>query len=148
ALGGKKDTNPGITSYMHLTPEEVGVYKGKCAELCGASHALMDFKAIVLTQEEIDAWVAVMQEAPVINPDDPDVAAGQEIYTEAACIQCHAIQPNGMSPVAPHMNGFAERTTVAGILPMSEESIKEWIRDPQAVKPGTLMPKIDLSEQE
>lgn len=145
ALGGKKDTNPGLTSYMHLTPTEVGVYKGKCAELCGASHALMDFKVHVVTEEEFAAWVADMKEPPAVVAED--LAAGQELY-KMNCISCHAIQPEGRSPVAPHLNGFAERSTIAGILANTEENIKKWISDPDAVKPGTLMPKVELSEAE
>ncbi|HZG78107.1 MAG TPA: cytochrome c oxidase subunit II [Paenibacillus sp.] len=145
ALGGKKDTVPGITSYMHLTPTEVGVFKGKCAELCGPSHALMDFKAVVVTQEEFDAWVADMKEAPTVAAED--VAAGEEVFKNN-CIQCHAIQPDAKSPVAPHLNGFAERGNVAGILQNTEENIKAWIADPNGEKPGTLMPKVDLTEEE
>lgn len=145
ALGGKKDTNPGLTSYMHLTPTEVGVFKGKCAELCGQSHALMDFKAVVVTEEEFAAWVADMQEAPSVAAED--VSAGEEVFKNN-CIQCHAIQPDAKSPVAPHLNGFAERGNVAGILQHTEENIKAWIADPAAEKPGTLMPKVDLTEEE
>jgi cytochrome c oxidase subunit 2 len=130
---------------MHLEPTEVGTYKGKCAELCGPSHALMDFKAEVVTEEEFAAWVADMREVP--DAITADVAAGEALY-KANCIQCHAIQPDAKSPVAPHLNGFAERQWVAGIRYNTEENIKEWIRDPNAVKPGTLMPKVALTEDE
>jgi cytochrome c oxidase subunit 2 len=145
ALGGKKDTNPGLTSYMHLEPTEIGTYKGKCAELCGPSHAYMDFKAVVVTEQEFAAWVADMQEVP--DTVSADLAAGEVLF-KANCIQCHAIQPDAKSPVAPHLNGFAEREWVAGILDNTEENVKEWIRDPIAVKPGTLMPQVQLSEEE
>ncbi|HZG55762.1 cytochrome c oxidase subunit II [Paenibacillus sp.] len=150
-LGGKKDTNPGLTSYMHLTPMEIGTYKGKCAELCGPSHALMDFKAHVVTEEEFAAWVADMQTPPEEElaeaMEAEDLAAGEALFREN-CISCHAIQPDGRSPVAPHLNGFSERDFVAGILNNTEENVKEWIADPNAIKPGTLMPKVDLSEEE
>jgi cytochrome c oxidase subunit 2 len=150
AIGGKKDTNPGLISYFHLRPLEVGVFKGKCAELCGPSHALMDFKAVVLSQEDFDAWVADMKEPTSISGD---VATGEAIF-KANCIQCHAIQPEARSPVAPHLNGFADRERVGGILEMTEDNIKDWIRDPQAIKPGSLMPgfgpgtSLELSEEE
>ncbi len=47
-LGGKKDTNVGdkVINFIYLEANEPGVYKGKCAELCGEGHALMDFKVI------------------------------------------------------------------------------------------------------
>jgi len=137
AIGGKKDTNPGLTSYMHLEPTEVGVFKGKCAELCGPSHALMDFKAVVVTEEEFNAWVADMKEAPAVASED--LAAGEELF-KANCISCHAIQPDARSAVAPHLNGFGERERIAGILEHNEENLKAWIADPGSIKPGTLMP--------
>jgi cytochrome c oxidase subunit 2 len=43
---------------------------------------------------------------------------------------------------------------VGGILEMTEDNIKDWIRDPQAIKPGSLMPgfgpgtSLELSEEE
>lgn len=144
-IGGKKDTNPGLTSYFHLTPTEVGVYKGKCAELCGPSHALMDFNVIVLSEEDFNAWVADMKEPPVTG--NADLAAGEELF-KANCIACHAIQPDAKSPVAPHLNGFADRTRVAGFMDNNEENLKEWLRDPAGVKQGSLMPKIEMTEDE
>ena len=146
AIGGKKDTNPGLISYFHLTPVEEGVFKGKCAELCGPSHALMDFKAVVLSQEEFDAWVADMKEPAVVAAE---VVAGEELF-KANCIQCHAIQSDARSPVAPHLNGFANRQRVAGILTMTEDNIEKWILDPQSVKPASLMPGYEgvLSDEE
>lgn len=150
ALGGKKDTNPGLTSYTFLEPTEVGVYKGKCAELCGPGHALMDFKAVVLSQADFDAWVADMTEPNVVAADDASALAGEALF-KANCIQCHAIQPGANSPVAPQLNGFADREKVAGILEKNEENIKAWIREPTELKPGSLMPGFDentLSDQE
>jgi len=146
ALGGKKDTNPGLTSYFHLTPLETGVYKGKCAELCGDSHALMDFTVVVVSEEEFNAWVENMRE-PAQAVAAEDLEQGRVIY-EANCLYCHAVQPDVRSAVAPHLNGFADRQRIAGILPHNEENLKDWIRDPAEIKPGTLMPKMPLSEEE
>ena len=58
------DTVPGITNEMWLEATYPGTYKGKCAELCGPSHALMDFKLVALERDEYDAWVAGMEEGP------------------------------------------------------------------------------------
>jgi cytochrome c oxidase subunit II len=144
-IGGKKDTNPGQKTYIHYTATEVGTFKGKCAELCGQSHALMDFKVVVMTPEDFKAWQADMLETPAVSAD---ATAGAEVFKNN-CIQCHAIDPGAKSFAAPHLNGFADRTFIAGILPHDEESLKAWIRDPQAEKPGVLMPKFDgLSDEE
>jgi len=140
-IGGKKDTTAGQTNYMHLEPLEVGVFKGKCAELCGPSHALMDFKAIVVTQEDFDAWAADMLEgAPQLDAmASADAQAGAEVFKNN-CITCHAVDPGTRSIVAPHLNGFADRELLAGYLEINEENIQQWIKDPQSLKPAATMP--------
>lgn len=142
ALGGKTDVIPGRPNYMWLEADHAGVYQGKCAELCGASHALMDFK--VIADNNFDGWVAQMQQpAPVTTSAQQD---GEKLF-EQNCMSCHA----GTNPYVqgPDLTKFGTRTTIAGILPHDEAHLKEWLKDPQAVKPGALMPKIDyLSPQE
>ncbi|NLA66452.1 MAG: cytochrome c oxidase subunit II [Leucobacter sp.] len=54
----KKDMIPGQTNYMSITPQETGVYMGKCAELCGEYHSMMLFEVHVVEQAEYDAYVA------------------------------------------------------------------------------------------
>ncbi len=41
ALGGKVDAIPGQVNDTWFQAEEPGVYRGQCAELCGAEHANM-----------------------------------------------------------------------------------------------------------
>lgn len=58
-LGGKKDVLPNQENQLTLTPLETGVYDGKCAELCGANHALMTFNTIVIEQKAFNQWTRV-----------------------------------------------------------------------------------------
>jgi cytochrome c oxidase subunit II len=58
-LGGKKDVLPNQENKLTLTPLETGVYDGKCAELCGANHALMTFETTVIEQEAFNQWTRV-----------------------------------------------------------------------------------------
>src|SRR5699024_2282660 len=62
SITGKLDVNPENENTMYIEAYEEGVYYGKCAELCGPSHSLMDFKLIVVSEEEYDQWVADMQD--------------------------------------------------------------------------------------
>src|SRR5699024_10990005 len=48
SLSGKLDVNPENVNTMYIEAYEEGVYFGKCAELCGPSHSLMDFKVVVV----------------------------------------------------------------------------------------------------
>jgi len=48
----KKDMIPARTNYWYFIPQAEGVYRGKCAELCGEYHSLMLFEVNVVSQEE------------------------------------------------------------------------------------------------
>jgi cytochrome c oxidase subunit 2 len=148
ALGGKKDTNPGMTNMHYLKADKPGIYYGKCAELCGQSHALMDFKVKAVTPEEFDRWVTSMK-SPGTTVLSAKASEGEKIFKDK-CIGCHAIYNNQSKQVeggkvAPSLVDYADRTTVAGILPNRnpedlKNSLKTWLSDPQDVKPGNLMP--------
>jgi cytochrome c oxidase subunit 2 len=44
---------------------------------------------------------------------------------------------------------MGSRTTIAGgILQNTPEGLAGWLRDPAAVKPGSLMPNVGLTEEE
>lgn len=139
ALGGKIDTNPGLINTMYLETSDVtGVFKGKCAELCGESHALMDFKVVVVEPEEFEAWVNGMTNA-VDEPSTDLAQRGREVYQEQSCFACHAIAGEG-GMTAPNLTGFAEREMVGGILELNHENVKRWVTNPEDVKPGSQMP--------
>ncbi|MBP1968227.1 cytochrome c oxidase subunit 2 [Virgibacillus natechei] len=139
ALAGKMDTNPENVNTMFLETEEEGVYYGKCAELCGPSHSLMDFKVIAVSPEEFEQWVEDMQNVdPEEEPQDAVAQDGKAAFEENNCMGCHAI---GSSPsqVGPNLTGYGDRTTVAGILEPTKENLVEWLIDPESIKPGNEM---------
>jgi cytochrome c oxidase subunit 2 len=141
ALSGKMDVIPGRTNTMWLDAEKPGVYQGKCAELCGAGHALMDFKVYADEPKDFEAWVAQMkQPAKVASASEKE---GEKLFMQN-CLSCHA----GMHPKikGPDLSKFGTRHTIAGILPHDEENLKKWLKNPQSVKPGANMPKIDYLE--
>jgi cytochrome c oxidase subunit 2 len=59
----KKDMFPGHMNHMYFTPQVVGTYKGKCAELCGEFHSMMLFNVKVVPQAEFDAHMAELAAA-------------------------------------------------------------------------------------
>lgn len=144
SLSGKIDTNPegAINRFSFSAPKE-GVYRGKCAELCGPSHGLMEFKVKAVSEEDFDKWVNAMK-APAVLPDDPALA---KTFRDQ-CLKCHAIGDQGIA-LGPDLTGIGSREAIAGILinddtredgaPI-EENLKTWLHDPQSVKPGNLMP--------
>lgn len=62
AFLNKLDMVPGRTNHMQFIPEKVGVYQGKCAELCGEYHASMLFNVKVVEREEYDAYIQSLRE--------------------------------------------------------------------------------------
>jgi cytochrome c oxidase subunit 2 len=149
AVGGKLDTNTENINKFWLefddkkSNEAGNLFYGKCAELCGPSHALMDFKVKAISRDKFDAWVTAMQNVKEPQKAQGAVAAqGQEIFNQS-CIGCHAVTPSNKMPetarLAPNLSNFGERSRVAGVLDHNKEELKNWIRNPETYKPGNLM---------
>ncbi|RFU63402.1 cytochrome c oxidase subunit II [Peribacillus glennii] len=148
AAGGKMDTNVEGENQFWLEfdskkAENVkDVFYGKCAELCGPSHALMDFKVKTKSRAEFDQWAADMKKVkkPVA---EGDLAKQGEAVFNKSCIGCHAVTPNDSRPEqarqAPNLATFGERERIAGVLEHDEENLKNWIKDPEQFKPGNTM---------
>ena len=53
----KMDVIPGTTNAVELTPDKLGTFVGKCAELCGTYHSQMLFNVKVVERAEFDAYI-------------------------------------------------------------------------------------------
>ncbi|MBM7692405.1 cytochrome c oxidase subunit 2 [Peribacillus deserti] len=148
AVGGKTDTNPEGVNQFWLEFDGKGSEKvknqfyGKCAELCGPSHAYMDFKVQTLSQDDFKQWTQDMKNLKKPAAEGNLAKEGEEIYNKS-CIGCHANTANDSRPeqarTAPNLANFGDRTRIAGILEHNEENLKKWMQDPEQVKPGNLM---------
>lgn len=58
----KKDMIPARTNYWYFIPQKEGVYRGKCAELCGEYHSLMLFDVEVVSQAEFDQQMQALRD--------------------------------------------------------------------------------------
>ncbi len=58
----KMDVIPGSPNSFEVTPNKIGEYDGKCAELCGEYHSLMLFKVHVVSEEEYEQHVIELAE--------------------------------------------------------------------------------------
>lgn len=65
-MGIKMDANPGAITRTVVTPNELGTYNVRCAELCGILHGAMGTTVKVVTAEEFDAWIKSKEGAPTI----------------------------------------------------------------------------------
>jgi cytochrome c oxidase subunit 2 len=69
-LAGKIDMIPGRVTRLRLYPDRPGVWRGQCAEYCGAQHANMAFLVVVEAPEDFEAWLAA-QRRPALGRARP-----------------------------------------------------------------------------
>jgi len=122
ALGWKQDAVPGFINDGWTELKEPGLYRGKCAELCGKDHGFMPIVLIAKTQEDYDAWVEEQKGAAAADADaanatltmDELMARGEKAYN-TTCAACHQATGAGIPGVFPALAGSAIATgEVAG----------------------------------
>jgi cytochrome c oxidase subunit II len=145
SLAGKQDLIPGRDTDITIVPRQVGIFRGQCAEFCGAEHAKMALVVQVDSYPDfIKWWQHQLQPAP--TPTTPLAKAGFQFFTSRNCSACHAISGTSASATfGPDLTHLASRRTIAaGAMPMGEGNLYGWVADPQSIKPGAKMPTIGL----
>lgn len=56
-FGWKRDAIPGFVNETWTQIDEPGIYRGRCAELCGRDHAFMPIVVEAVEKEEFEAWL-------------------------------------------------------------------------------------------
>jgi cytochrome c oxidase subunit 2 len=94
---------------------------------------------------------AAPESVPMVAILEPQVAEGMALFQTKGCIGCHSA--NAMTPMkgmlGPNLSGIGSRTMIAaGWLPNTDENLKRWLHDPQAVKQGVgmIIPKLTDAE--
>ena len=111
-LAVKKDAIPGFINENWARIEEPGIYRGKCAELCGRDHGFMPIVVRAVPQEEFDAWVGEQQLAMAATEAQGErqwahqelVSAGEKVY-QANCMSCHQAEGQGIPGMFPAIAG-------------------------------------------
>ena len=79
-----------------------------------------------------------------------DIDTGRQLMAQYQCTTCHVIPkvpgPNGET--GPSLEHVGRLSYIAGGIPNQPDNMVAWLRDPPALKPGTAMPSMGLSEQE
>jgi len=116
-LGWKQDAVPGFVNDGWTQLSEPGVYRGKCAELCGKDHGFMPIVLEAKSEEDYAQWVADQKagaaaEAAAAGKTwtmDDLVAKGGEVYKKN-CAACHQAEGQGIPGVFPAITGSAVAT--------------------------------------
>lgn len=150
-LGRKIDIIPGIQNRTWFSAEEPGEYHGRCAEYCGQEHAWMRILVIAQTPQDFAAWEG-NQARNALPPQQGDeaVVKGAAGFQQLSCASCHTIRGTAAhARVGPDLTHVASRQTLAaGRLENTPANLKEWLHEPDEVKPGCKMPNLYLTEQE
>lgn len=150
-LAGKMDLIPNRVNTMWLDPQQPGLYLGQCAQYCGTQHAKMLLRVYAQTPADFALWVS-QQKRPVEQgfSGNPAAAEGQTVFMHNACINCHAITGTvATGRFGPDLTHLASRDTIAsGAIKNTPENLRQWIDDPNTMKPGCLMPPMHLNEHD
>jgi cytochrome c oxidase subunit 2 len=112
AFGVKQDAIPGFVRDAWFRPEQVGTFRGQCAELCGKEHAFMPIVVEVKSQEDYARWLAEQKQKAGGGAADPNrvwnlkdlVAHGEKVYA-SNCAACHQASGQGVPNAFPPLAG-------------------------------------------
>ena len=144
-LTGKTDLIAGRTTSMWIQADHPGVYRGQCAEYCGVQHANMVFYVVADSPARFSAWVARERQIAA-TPTDPTLISGRDTFLRSACVACHTIRGTpAQGRVGPDLTHIGSRISIgAGAVPNTAGNLTGWINDSQSIKPGNIMPPIQL----
>jgi cytochrome c len=77
-----------------------------------------------------------------------DAKLGKRLIEQYQCGSCHEIPgvAAATSSAGPPLLGFGKRSYIAGRIPNLPAALTQWLADPPAMKPGTMMPNLGVSE--
>jgi cytochrome c oxidase subunit 2 len=143
-LAGKTDVIPNHPNSMWIDPRVEGTFLGNCAEFCGMQHANMLLRVVVQQPAEFDRWLA--SERQMARRGHP----GEALFMSLSCVNCHAVSgTRATGTFGPDLSHLMSRQTLgAGVIPNNPDNLRRWIHEPQAMKPGNLMPDMQLTAAE
>jgi cytochrome c oxidase subunit 2 len=95
--------------------------------------------------DDFGAWVRSQQQAAV---QDEKAIAGKHVFETTSCINCHAVSGTPADGrFGPDLTHLMSRSTIAsGAAENTDANLRLWIRNPDIIKPGSLMPAMRLSD--
>lgn len=112
AFGVKKDAIPGYINESWFKTDQVGTYRGQCAELCGTNHGFMPIVVEVKSEADYVAWVNGQKQQAVAAAEssnktwtkDELMDHGKTVYA-TNCMACHLAGGEGIPNVFPGLKG-------------------------------------------
>jgi cytochrome c oxidase subunit 2 len=149
----KQDVVPGHETEYRITPDLLGTFTIRCAELCGASHAYMERPVVVTSQNEYDSWVKEQAAAAAALLAQGGPVAGKALVAQNGCAACHSI--DGSKLIGPTWRGlFGSQVKLSDgkVVNADEAYLMESIANPSAKVvdgyPDGRMPIFNLTEDQ
>jgi len=140
SLAGKVDMIPGRDNRLRLVAQKPGEFRGQCAEFCGGPHAKMALHVIAEEPERFETWMKNQLQ---------QMQSSHALFL-ARCAVCHTVRGTAAGgtrgPDLTHVG--SRRFIAAGTLPNTQGNLAGWIAGSQHIKPGNLMPEMNLSGPE
>jgi len=149
-LTRKMSNVPGQPNHIWLQADKPGTYIGQCSEFCGTQHAWMRILVVAEEPSKFEEWQRA-QLQPGQKPTDDATARGLALFQTSTCINCHAIRGVAGADlrVAPDLTHVGSRRQLAsGIIDNTPVNMRLWLKSPQHVKPGALMPDFTLTDEQ
>jgi cytochrome c oxidase subunit 2 len=115
----------------------------------------MGLMVVAQEQADYDSWVKAQQQ-PAAQPTDSTAQQGQQVFMSVGCVFCHTVRgledkeiDRSSVDLGPDLTHLDSRLTIAGAsLTKNRGNLAGWIVDAQHVKPGALMPEMDIDSQQ
>ncbi len=143
SLHGKVDLVPGQTNRIRIEASQPGVYRGTCAEYCGAQHPHMQLLVVADSSEDYKKWTEE-ELAEAVTPTSPEQQRGQQVFLSKPCGFCHTIRGTvAGGRVGPDLTHIGSRRGLAGnMMENNDANLMAWVTHAQSLKHGSMMPDI------
>ena len=143
ALHGKVDLVPGQINRIRIEADQPGIYRGTCAEYCGAQHAHMGLVVIAEQPDAFERWLE-HQRAEAASPTSVQAAEGVNLFLSKPCGLCHTVRGTiAHGRTGPDLTHFGSRKGIAANMLVNDDAnLSAWITHAQSLKPASEMPDI------
>jgi cytochrome c2 len=115
-----------------------------CLALCSIGGVLLALTILIAAWTMREGWRSGSNALSLGNPE-----RGRDLVIRYGCPSCHILPdagPEGL--VGPTLDDMGGRSYIAGRFPNEEIWMSLWLQGPQELKPGTMMPDLNVDERD
>lgn len=112
--------------------------------------AILTAAGLALTLTACSRLSSEQVRAAYVMTGGGNARAGRQDIRKYGCNACHTIPgvAGARGLVGPPLDGIANREYIGGELQNTPENLMKWLQHPQQVEPHTVMPEMNVSEQD